>query len=43
MLDGVEEQKKKEEERKTNINEIFAFNFLDCEEKAWESMGIYFT
>ena len=32
MLIGIEE-----EERKKNKIEIFAFDFLDCEEKSWNS------
>ena len=36
MLDGKEGRKKK----KNNI-EIFAFDFLDCDEKSWDSWAIF--
>ena len=32
----------KEEERKENKIEIFAFNFLNCEEKYWNSEAIFY-
>ena len=32
-----ERRKKEEEEKKTNKIDIFAFDFLDCEEKSWDS------
>ena len=36
-------KKKKERRRKKkNKIELFAFDFLDCEEKSWDS-GLYFT
>ena len=40
----VEEERKKkkvEEERKKDEIEIFAFDFLDCEEKPWDSGAIF--
>ena len=42
MFDGKEERKKKKERKNKNKIEIFAFNFLDCEEKSWDS-GLYFA
>ena len=32
-----ERRRKKEEKKKKNKIEIFAFDFLDCEEKQWNS------
>ena len=33
---------KKEGERKKNKIEIFAFDFIDCEEKSWNSGTIFY-
>ena len=38
------EKKKKNKnkrERKEEQNQIFAFDFLDCEEKSWDSEAIF--
>ena len=35
MFDGKEERKK--ERKKNNKIKIFMFDFLDCEEKSWDS------
>ena len=34
------EERKKKRTKKNKI-EIFAFNFLDCEEKSWDSEAIF--
>ena len=39
MLDGKEETRKKKN-KKYKI-EIFAFNFLDCEQKSWDCGTIF--
>ena len=39
MLDGKGRRNK--EERKKNQIEIFTFDFLDCEEKEWNSGAIF--
>ena len=39
LLDGKEEERKK---KKKNKIEIFAFDYLDCEEKTWDSSGSVF-
>ena len=36
MLDGKEESKKK------NKVKIFTFDFLDCDEKSWDSGAIFY-
>ena len=40
MLIGKEEEE--EERKKKNKIEIFAFDFLDCEEKSWNSEAIFY-
>ena len=40
MLDGKEEEEEEERKKKSKI-EIFAFEFLDCEEKSWNSGGVF--
>ena len=41
MLDG-KERRKKERKKKKNKIKIFAFNFLDCEKKSWNSGAIFY-
>ena len=38
MFDGKEEKKKK----KNNKIKIFTFDFLDCEEKSWDSVAVFY-
>ena len=40
MLDEKEEEKRKKKRKKNKI-EIFAFDFLYCEEKSWNSGAIF--
>ena len=40
MLGGKE--RKKERMKKKNKIEMFAFDFLDCEEKSWDSGTIFY-
>ena len=40
MLDGKERRKKKERKKK-NKTKIFAFDFLNYEEKSWNSGAIF--
>ena len=41
MLDGMKEEERKKEERRRRTIEIFAFDFLDCEEKSWNFGAIF--
>ena len=43
MLDEKEDRRRKgKERRKKNKIEIFRFDFLECEEKSWDSGGIFY-
>ena len=41
MLDGKEGEEEERKKDKNNKIEIFAFDFLDCEEKSWNSGGVF--
>ena len=42
MLDEKEEtRKKKKKNNNNNETEIFTFDFLDCEEKSWDSEAVF--
>ena len=41
MLDEEEERRKKKKDEEEEQNQNFAFNFLDCEEKSWDSGAIF--
>ena len=43
MLDEKEERKKDIRKKKNNKIEIFAFDFLKCEERNHGTLGLYFT
>ena len=36
-------EERKKDERKNNKIGISAFNFLDCEERLWDSRAIFYT
>ena len=40
MLDGKKEEERKKE-RKQNKMEIYAFDYLHCEEKSWDSVAMF--
>ena len=41
MLDGKGRKKERYKQQKKNKIEIFAFDFLDCEVKSWNSGAIF--
>ena len=41
MLDEKEERRRRKKMKKKNKIEIFAFDFLDCEKKSWDSGAIF--
>ena len=45
MLDGKKKERRKKEERNKMKNkiDIFAFDFLDCEQKSWDSWTIFYV
>ena len=42
MLDEKEKRRKKEEERRKEHIKLFAFNFLNCEDRSWDSGAMFY-
>ena len=41
LMEKKERKKKERRQKKKNKIEIFAFDFLDCKEKSWDSGAIF--